>query len=78
MSHRNRACGRAQFAAALAQSGDVTGAVSEGMDVLPALEGGLTSLRTLNHLQAVRIAAERSAAEEFCVRFDAVAHQLSA
>jgi transcriptional regulator with XRE-family HTH domain len=78
LSRRNRACGRAQFAAALAQSGDVSGAVSEGMDVLPALAGGLTSLRTLNHLQPVRIAAERSAAEEFCALFDAIAHQLSA
>jgi len=32
----------------------------------------------LNHLRPVRIAADKSAAEEFCVRFDAIEQQLSA
>ena len=78
MSRRNRACGQAQLAAALAGCGDVPAAVSEGMDVLPALSGGVTSIRTLNYLRPVRIAAGKSAAEEFCVRFDAIERQLSA
>jgi hypothetical protein len=58
LSRRNRACGQAQLAAALAQSGDVTAAVSEGTAVLPALAEGVTSVRTLNHLRPVRAAAE--------------------
>lgn len=78
LSRRNRACGQAQLAAALAQSGDVTAAVSEGIIVLPALAEGVTSIRTLNHLRPVRAVAERFAAEEFCARFDAVAQQLGA
>jgi transcriptional regulator with XRE-family HTH domain len=78
VSRRNRACGQAQLAAALAGCGDVPAAVSEGMDVLPALSGGVTSIRTLNYLRPVRIAAGKSAAEEFCVRFDAIERQLSA
>ena len=78
VSRRNRACGQAQLAAALAECGDIPAAVSAGMDVLPALSAGVTSIRTLNHLRPVRIAAEKSAAEEFCVRFDAIEQQLSA
>jgi hypothetical protein len=78
LSRRNRACGQAQLAAALAESGDTSGAVSEAMAVLPELSDGVTSIRTLNHLRPVRIVAEKSAAEEFCMRFDAVARQFSA
>jgi len=76
-SRRNRACGHAQFAAALAEAGDASGAVSEGIEVLPALSAGVTSIRTLNYLRRVRTVAERSGAEEFCTRFDAIARQLS-
>lgn len=78
VSRRNRACGQAQLAAALAECGDAQSAVSEGLDVLPALSDGVTSIRTLNYLRPVRIAAEKSAAEEFCIHFDAVERQLSA
>jgi transcriptional regulator with XRE-family HTH domain len=78
LSRRNRVCGQAQLAAALAESGDTSGAVSEAMNVLPELSGGVTSIRTLNHLRPVRIVAEKSAAEEFCARFDSVVRQFSA
>jgi transcriptional regulator with XRE-family HTH domain len=77
LSPRNRACARAQLAAALAATGDVTGAVCEGTAVLPALEDGLTSARALNYLHPVRVAAERTKAEEFCARFDAVKQSLT-
>jgi transcriptional regulator with XRE-family HTH domain len=78
VSRRNRACGQAQLALALAQTGDVTAAVHEGMAVLPALAQGVTSVRTLNYLRPIRAAADRSAAEEFCARFDMVAQQFTA
>ncbi len=75
---RNRACRRAQLAAMLAKSGNAQGAISEGMAVLPALEGGVASIRTLNELRPVRDAADRAKAEEFCARFDAVDRALTA
>jgi transcriptional regulator with XRE-family HTH domain len=78
LSPRNRACGRAQLAGALAESGDVSEAVTEGLAVLSALSDGVTSIRTLNYLYPIRTAAEKSAAGEFCMRFDAVARQLGA
>jgi transcriptional regulator with XRE-family HTH domain len=78
VSRRNRVCGQAQLAAALAEGGDASAAVSEGMDVLSAFSDGITSTRTLNYLAPVRIAAEKSAAEDFCTAFDVVARKLSA
>jgi hypothetical protein len=48
------------------------------MDVLSAFSDGITSTRTLNYLAPVRIAAEKSAAEDFCTAFDVVARKLSA
>ena len=49
------------------------------MDVLPALEDGVTSMRCLNRLRLVRQAAGNVAgAEEFCARFDAVERTLAA
>jgi hypothetical protein len=45
--------------------------------VLPVLEGGLTSLRTLNALRPVRASADQTAAEEFCARFDAAERALT-
>ena len=75
---RNRACAKAQLAASLASSGDLAGAVSEGMTVLPALAGGVTSIRTLNELRPVRSAAQETGDEEFCARFDAVERTLTA
>jgi len=78
LSSRNRACRRAQLAAILTRSGDTEGAISEGTAAMPALEGGLASIRTLNELRPVRVAAERTKAEEFCARFDAVERALTA
>ena len=78
LSHRNRACYHSQLAAALARCGDVTGALSEGLAVLPSLEGQVASLRTLRELRPVRSAAEKVGAEEFCERFDAAARTLAA
>jgi transcriptional regulator with XRE-family HTH domain len=78
LSPRSRACKQALLAAALARCGDTDGAVREGTIVLPALEGGLTSIRTLNELRPVRFAAEKIKAGEFCVRFDAAERALTA
>jgi hypothetical protein len=72
LSRRNRACYHAQFAAALASSGDATTAISEGLSVLPILEGDLTSPRVVRELQPVRSIAEQVGAKEFCERFDNV------
>ena len=79
LSPRNQANYRAQLAAALADSGDVTAAVAEGLAVLPALEGQVTSLRTLHELQPVRAAAgDAGDAAEFRGRFDAAARSAEA
>jgi hypothetical protein len=72
-----RACGHAYLAALLANGGDTTEAVREGITVLSALEEGMASIRTLNELRPVRMAAEGTGAEEFCTRFDAVERKLS-
>jgi transcriptional regulator with XRE-family HTH domain len=78
LSHRNRACYHSQLAATLARCGDITGALSEGLAVLPSLEGPVASLRTLRELRPVRSAAEQAGEEEFCARFDAAARMLAA
>jgi transcriptional regulator with XRE-family HTH domain len=55
LGNRNCANYRAQLAAALAASGDVSAAVAEAMIVLPALDTGhIISLRTLAELEPVR------------------------
>lgn len=74
LGSRNCANYRAQLAAALAASGDVSGAVTEGMVVLPTLgEGGVISPRTLAELQPVRLAAAQdSRGEEFCAYYDRI------
>jgi transcriptional regulator with XRE-family HTH domain len=77
LSPRNRACAHAQLAAALVASGDVHSAVNEGAAVLPALSGRVTSMRTLDYLRSVRVAAEKAAAEEFCALFDATERKLT-
>lgn len=71
LSPRNSANYRAQLAAAHAADGDTATAVSEGLVVLPALEGEVTSPRTLRELLPVRAAAEQMGDEEFCARYDA-------
>jgi hypothetical protein len=40
--------------------------------VLPTLEERGSSPRTVRELQPVRVAAEVSGAEEFCIRFDGI------
>ncbi len=70
LSRRNRACYHAQFAAALAGSGEAARAVDEGFAVLPALEETVASPRILRELRPVRSAAEQVGADEFCGRFD--------
>ena len=74
LSPRNGAIYRAGLAAALAASGDVTSAVTEGMIVLPVLNtGGIMSPRTLAWLEPVRRAAARDrTGEEFCAHYDQI------
>ena len=70
---RNRVSFGAGLADALLKQGARQDAVAAAMDVLPAIEGGVTSIRCLNRLRLVRQAAGNTAgAEEFCERFDAV------
>lgn len=68
---RNRAFYQARMAWALVAGGDRTEAISEGLRVLPALEGPVKSARTLSQLRPVRRAAAPDS--EFAARFDAVA-----
>jgi transcriptional regulator with XRE-family HTH domain len=59
-SPRNRAMGHASLAAALLDTGDLTGAFTEGMAVLPLLGAGkIDSPRAVAKLQVVRRAAGR-------------------
>ena len=79
LSTRNRVSYGAGLADALLKQGSRQGAVAAAMDVLPALEGGVTSMRCLNRLRIVRQAAGNMAgAREFCERFDAVERALAA
>jgi hypothetical protein len=78
LSRRNLAIYRAQLAATLARSGDLTGAVSEAMMVLPVLEERVSSPRTLTTLRPARVAAAQVGAEEFCARFDALTRAVPA
>lgn len=75
LSPRNGAIYRAELAATLAAIGDVTGAVAEGMTVLPALDGGqIASPRTVSELRVVRqAAAQHRSGDEFCARYDQMA-----
>ncbi len=74
LGDRDGASYRATLAAAMAASGDVTGAVVEGMVVLSALDsGGIMSARTLAALQPVRrAAAQDPRSEDFCARYDQI------
>ena len=79
LSTRNRASYGAGLADALLKQGARQDAVAAAMEVLPALEGGVTSMRCLNRLRLVRHAAGNSAGtQEFCDRFDAVERKLAA
>jgi len=79
LSTRNRASYGAGLADALLKQGARQEAVTVATEVLPALEGGVTSMRCLNRLRLVRQAAGNTAgAQEFCERFDAVERVLAA
>ena len=78
LSPRNRASYGAGLADALLKQGARQDAVTAAMDVLPALEDGVTSMRCLNRLRLVRqAAASTPGAEEFCARFDAIEQVLA-
>jgi transcriptional regulator with XRE-family HTH domain len=73
LSSRNRASYGAGLADALLKQGARQDAVTVAMNVLPALEGGVSSVRCLNRLRLIRQAAGNTAeAREFCDRFDAI------
>jgi hypothetical protein len=81
LSMRNRASYGAGLAHALLEQGVLHrhDAVAAAMEVLPAVEGGMTSVRCLNRLRLVRQSAGNSSgAQEFCERFDAVERELIA
>jgi hypothetical protein len=79
LSTRNRASYGAGLADALLRQGARQDAVAVATEVLPALEGGVTSMRCLNRLRIVRQAAGNTAGtQEFCKRFDAVERTLTA
>lgn len=67
---RNRANYRAQLAATLVTSGATADAITEGLAVLPTLEGKVASPRTFRELQPVRIVAEQEGFKDFCIRYD--------
>ncbi|MBF6319012.1 helix-turn-helix domain-containing protein [Nocardia cyriacigeorgica] len=72
-SARNAANAAAWFAAALARTGDASGAIEAAKPVLITLEKSVASPRTLRVLTPVRLAADAgSEAEEFRERFDAL------
>jgi DNA-binding XRE family transcriptional regulator len=76
---RNRASYGAGLADALLRQGSPQEAVATATDVLPALEGGVTSMRCLNRLRLIRRAADNIAcAQEFRERFDAAEQALTA
>lgn len=72
LSPRNRANYQAQMASTLVINGDATEAISEGLAVLPALEGKIASPRTIAELRPVRQAAQDRNNDEFCSRYDAL------
>jgi len=78
LSTRNRASNGAGLADALLRQGARQDAVAAAADVLPALEGGVTSMRCLNRLRIIRqVAGDTAGAQEFCERFDAVEQALA-
>jgi transcriptional regulator with XRE-family HTH domain len=79
LSPRNRASYGAGLADALLKQGARQDAITAAMDVLPALETGVTSIRCLNRLRLVRQAAATTpGAQEFRDRFDAIDQFLTA
>ena len=74
---RDRANHATGLAIALLDQDAMAHAVDTGTTVLPALEGGLTSIRTLKALHPIRLAAKKVNNEEFCARFDAAERALN-
>lgn len=73
-SPRNTANNRAWTAAARARTGDITGALDEGLQVLTQLEQSVASPRTLRALAPVYTAARNSPqGEEFGARYSTLA-----
>jgi len=78
LSPRNRASYGVGLADALLRQGARQDAVAAATGVLPALEGGVTSMRCLNRLRIIRqAAADTAGAREFCERFDVVERTLT-
>jgi transcriptional regulator with XRE-family HTH domain len=71
---RNQAFYQAALAATLFDAGDTTGALDEGLKVLPALEGSVSSVRTLHQLRPVR---DTDPDGEFAGRYDTIAQSLT-
>jgi transcriptional regulator with XRE-family HTH domain len=79
LSTRNRASYGAGLADALLKQGARQEAIAAAMEVLPTLEGGVTSMRCLNRLRLVRQAAGNApGAQDFRERYDAVERALTA
>jgi len=79
LSAPSRASCGAWLACALLKQGACGDAVAAALDVLPALEAGVASIRCLDQLRPVRRAAgNTSAAREFSGRFDAIELALAA
>ncbi|AFU04645.1 helix-turn-helix domain-containing protein [Nocardia brasiliensis] len=72
---RNAAVYRAGWAAALANIGDINGAVDQGLTVLADLEDSVSSTRTLRVLEPVRKAFPVDSSSEFPERFDMLTRQ---
>ncbi len=76
LASRNQALYQARLAMSLHAVGDHTGALSEGLKVLPVLEGPVKSARSLQQLRPVR---QRAAPDsEFAARFDTIARSYTA
>jgi DNA-binding XRE family transcriptional regulator len=76
-------CRRASYGTGLAHAlltqGAGDGAVAAAAGVLATIEAGMTSMRCLNRLRPVRIAAGTTpSAQQFRDRFDAISHALAA
>jgi transcriptional regulator with XRE-family HTH domain len=79
LSARNRVSYGAGLADALLKQGARQEAVAAATEVLPALEGGVTSMRCVNRLRLIRQAAGNTAgAQEFRDRFDAAEQTVTA
>jgi DNA-binding XRE family transcriptional regulator len=77
LAPRARAFLGARLAGSMLGQGARREAVTAGGTVLTAIEGGVSSIRTLKELRPVRVEARRIGADEFCTRFDAAERALN-